>query len=205
MNHQTFEQLRNSLHEKALAIANAKRPGYTQGNPDVLRNFKAVASRIPGPAGQLTPGQAWSVYFLKHVDAVVTALSAPDLPQAEAVEGRFCDLLNYCDLGFGLFVEQEMSRKLREQSAQTSDPGSATPPRPGLVLRTQSPPLHPAESNILPWKQGRAGVEPPPGDSIHSHQSGHLSREARQESALALRLVEGAVEDTGIVDDGDRC
>src|SRR5690606_7796603 len=49
---------------------------------------------------------------LKHVDAVTSALCRPDLPQAEAILGRFADLINYAKLGYALI--EERGEKLRD-------------------------------------------------------------------------------------------
>jgi len=88
------------LFETATGIEHAKRAGYTMGSEDVLANFKRIAER----AG-LTAGQVWTVYFLKHVDAIAAAMSRPELAQAEPLEERFADCLNYLKLGFALFGE----------------------------------------------------------------------------------------------------
>lgn len=100
MNQQTFDRVSAELLSEAAAIQAAKRPGYTLGNEDVLKNFKAAAER----AG-VTPGQAWTVYFLKHIDAIVSVMTRPDLPVSEAPLGRFADAINYLQLGYALWSE----------------------------------------------------------------------------------------------------
>lgn len=95
-----------SLLSLAQSIETAKRPAYTIGSSDVLRNFKSVAER----AG-ITPAQAWAVYFLKHVDAITAAANNPNIPQAEELSGRFADALNYLKLGWALFVEAGDSKE----------------------------------------------------------------------------------------------
>lgn len=97
-----FEYASRELSATALDIQVAKRPAYTGGNVDVLHNFKTVAARVG-----VTPQQVWAVYWLKHVDAILSAMARPDLPQAEAVIGRFADSRNYEDLGWALFKERE--------------------------------------------------------------------------------------------------
>src|SRR5690606_3530337 len=88
-------------------IESSKRPAYTIGSEDVLANFKRIAERT----GQ-EPGQVLATYMLKHVDAVTSALCRPDLPQAEAILGRFADLINYAKLGYALI--EERGEKLRD-------------------------------------------------------------------------------------------
>lgn len=102
MNLPTFMSVSQVLHSAANNIANNKRPAYIIGNEDVLFNFKSVAARVG-----ITPLQAWGVYFLKHIDALTALAKDSAIPQAEGIEGRFCDALNYLDLGYALYKEQE--------------------------------------------------------------------------------------------------
>lgn len=93
----------------ARGIEDAKRPGYTRGDADVLANFKNVAK-----SAKVTPEQAWAVYFLKHVDAITTHMTQPDLPISEAMEQRFADALNYLKLGYALFRERGLTLEQEE-------------------------------------------------------------------------------------------
>lgn len=102
MNQADYDAIARALLYEADSIENAKRPGYTLGNEDVLRNFKQAAER----AG-ITPGQAWTVYFLKHIDAITSMMTRPDLPVAEAPLGRFSDAINYLKLGYALLKEHD--------------------------------------------------------------------------------------------------
>lgn len=97
MNQPDYDHLAAALLNEAASIETAKRPGYTLGHADVLKNFKHAAER----AG-ITPGQAWAVYFLKHIDAITSVMTRPDLPVAEAPLGRFADAINYLKLGYAL-------------------------------------------------------------------------------------------------------
>lgn len=96
-----FNLTTEKLMDLCLSIADAKRPAYTSGSADVLHNFKAVAARVG-----ITPMQVWAVYFLKHVDAIVTAARSPDTPQAESLDGRFADAINYLQLGHALIGDR---------------------------------------------------------------------------------------------------
>ncbi len=97
-----YDRVSAGLTALAQSIQTSKRPGYTSGHVDVLQNFKHVAAR----AG-ITPEQAWLTYFLKHVDAVTTIMSRPDLPVSEAPPGRFADAINYLHLGYALLQERD--------------------------------------------------------------------------------------------------
>jgi hypothetical protein len=99
-----YDDLASGLLADAHEIETSKRPAYTIGDADVLANFKSIAARTG-----LTPGAVLSVYMLKHIDAITAALSRPDIPQAESVESRFADAVNYLKLGYALVVEREGS------------------------------------------------------------------------------------------------
>ena len=101
MNLTDYERISAELDSEAKGIETAKRPGYTIGDADVLRNFKRVAERTG-----LTPGQAWAVYFLKHVDAITSIMTRPELPVSEEPIGRFSDAINYLHLGWAILDEQ---------------------------------------------------------------------------------------------------
>lgn len=122
MTSERFEQLKAELHASATGIADGKRPGYTQGNTDVLHNFKAAAKM----AG-ITPLQAWSVYFWKHIAATLSYAKDPTLPQAEPMLGRISDARNYLDLFYGLVVEQE---ELAKSSALANTAWTSQGPMP---------------------------------------------------------------------------
>lgn len=97
---ETYDRVAAELLAKAREIETAKRPSYTIGSPDVLANFKRVAERTG-----LTPGQVLTIYMLKHIDSITAALCNPEIPQAEDVEGRFADAVNYLKLGWALIEE----------------------------------------------------------------------------------------------------
>jgi hypothetical protein len=99
-----YDDVACSLLADAHEIETSKRPAYTSGSADVLANFKSIAARTGA-----TPGQVLTVYMLKHIDAITAALCMPGLPQAESVESRFADAVNYLKLGYALVVEREGS------------------------------------------------------------------------------------------------
>jgi hypothetical protein len=103
MNAAEFDQITAKLMQTADDISKAKRPAYTIGNVDVLHNFKSVAQRLG-----ISPGQALAVYMTKHYDAIITALTKPELPQAEEITGRFADAINYLKMGYALLAEPEI-------------------------------------------------------------------------------------------------
>ena len=120
MNQQDYDRVSLELLTEAHTIEVAKRPGYTLGNDDVLKNFKAAAER----AG-VTPGQAWAVYFLKHIDAITSVMTRPDLPVSEAPLGRFSDAVNYLKLGFALYRERESASMTRPSTVPSAPVASS--------------------------------------------------------------------------------
>lgn len=102
MNSLDYDRIAGELMSLAREIETSKRPGYTVGSVDVLANFKRVAER----AG-ISAEQAWCVYFLKHIDAITSIMTKPDLPISEEPPGRFADAVNYLRLGYALLKERQ--------------------------------------------------------------------------------------------------
>lgn len=126
MNNQEYDKVRRSLLNEAEKIQTAKRPGYTQGDSDVLKNFKSVGERVKTSDGRaLGSGPAWSVYFLKHIDAIMSIINQPHLPVSEDPLGRFADAINYLQLGYALYVE----------SRQGAGTGTAAPMQVGPTIK----------------------------------------------------------------------
>jgi hypothetical protein len=99
---QDYEQVTGELMAAAKEIEERKRPGYTRGDADVLKNFKRAALN-----NNCTPEQAWGILIDKHWDAVKSIMLRPDLPISEEPLGRFADMINYLRLGFALMRERE--------------------------------------------------------------------------------------------------
>jgi len=101
MNAADYDRVADELMHLARGIETSKRPGYTIGSEDVLANFKNVAARVG-----ITTEQVWAVYFLKHIDAITSIMTRPDLPVAEAAPGRFGDAINYLRLGYAILNDK---------------------------------------------------------------------------------------------------
>lgn len=84
--------------EKQKALLLSKGNDYA-GNNDRLSNFKRVGANIGQDALV-----AWAVYFLKHVDSILTFVRERKLA-SEPIEGRLLDAGNYCVLGAALVKE----------------------------------------------------------------------------------------------------
>ena len=97
-----YDRIASDLLKRAHEIETEKRPAYTLGDEDVLKNFRSVGARL-----KLTPEQTWGVLFLKHVDACTAIMLYPDMPVAESPLERFADTINYLKLGFALLAERD--------------------------------------------------------------------------------------------------
>lgn len=93
MTTQRFNKIIIDLHSERTLIVENKRPEYTEGNADVLHNFKVVAAELG-----ITPIQVWYVYFRKHVASISQFAAKPTMSLSEPITGRICDAMNYLEL-----------------------------------------------------------------------------------------------------------
>lgn len=99
MDLKTYDNIAGQLIRLASLIESQKRPAYTIGSADVHANF-----RRSGDRWDIAPGASLGQHMDKHYDAICSALREGTIPQAEPLETRFADLLNYAKLGFTLLV-----------------------------------------------------------------------------------------------------
>jgi hypothetical protein len=97
-----FQSLIASIRADQDKLLAEKGADYTQQSPDVHHNFKVVAEWTG-----LTPLQVWSVYFAKHILAIMSYVKNGDV-KSESIEGRFRDAGNYLLLGEGILPEENM-------------------------------------------------------------------------------------------------
>lgn len=102
MNQAQFTEAVAELTSLRSAIVSKKRPEYTEGNQDVLHNFKAVGAEI-----HTSPMCVWYVYFRKHVASISQFASNPKREMAESIEGRIADAMNYLELLYALVKEEQ--------------------------------------------------------------------------------------------------
>jgi len=100
MNQKEFQETKKYILEKAQDIMDAKQPEYTNKSIDVLNNFKQTAKSIG-----IEPMQVWAVFFNKHIQAILTHSGNPNMKQAEPIDSRYADALNYLFLGFSLLID----------------------------------------------------------------------------------------------------
>lgn len=96
-----FKETKKYLLDKCQEIMDAKQPEYTQKNIDVLNNFKSTAESIG-----IEPMEVWAVFFNKHIQAILTHAGDPNMHQAEPIETRYADAINYLLLGFSLLQDR---------------------------------------------------------------------------------------------------
>lgn len=102
MNKIDFTIQSQKLLDEAEEIMKYKQPEYTNDNEDVLHNFKSTAQSLG-----LKPAEVWAVFFHKHVQAILSHAHNPDMHEAEPIESRYADALNYLFLGYSLLKEQK--------------------------------------------------------------------------------------------------
>ena len=108
MNNQEFIAARERLNATCERILIEKGASYAGNREDTdrLTNFKLVAQLLDTFEVDVgTPLGSWAVYMLKHVFAILAYIGQGS--ESEPIIGRFADLRNYTDLGYGLVEELE--------------------------------------------------------------------------------------------------
>ena len=100
MNQKEFEETTRYILDKAQDIMDAKQPEYTNKSIDVLNNFKQTAKSL-----NTTPFIVWGIFFNKHIQAILSHAGDQNMHQAEPIDSRYADALNYLFLGFAMLVE----------------------------------------------------------------------------------------------------
>lgn len=105
-----FEEVRN--------LSQIKGVDYSDGQ-DALYNFKSNAERLG-----LTKYQVWLVYFMKHIDAICSAVRRnPESPhgESEPIMSRVNDALTYLTIFAAMLEEDKLTKwsvKLKEASSE---------------------------------------------------------------------------------------
>ena len=107
MNKENYLKIRKQLFELADGIMDAKQPEYTNNHVDVLHNFKSSAE-----SAGIDPLQCWVVLLDKHIQSIFTHAKNPNMIEAEPIESRYADAINYLVLGLALSVDR--NKKLHE-------------------------------------------------------------------------------------------
>lgn len=105
MTNEDFEKLFDSLIRECTEIMSRKGIEYANGD-DRLGNFKRAAERKG-----VTPETIALIYADKHLDSIAYTVrqieETGEIPQlAESLESRFCDVINYFVLLYGIIEER---------------------------------------------------------------------------------------------------
>lgn len=94
-----YLELRRDLLKEAEEITIAKGKDYTQGDSDMLKNFKYVAERV-----NMKPEQVLGIYMMKHQDSISAFIKHGTL-ESEPLKYRIIDNINYLLLLYTMYVE----------------------------------------------------------------------------------------------------
>jgi hypothetical protein len=106
MTQQEFNKIVKQLNDFSFDIMNNKRPEYTNESIDVLENFKSTAERL-----ESTELKVWGTFFEKQIQSIYAHLKNANLKKSEPIHSRFADIINYCYLGYALFIERDGKKK----------------------------------------------------------------------------------------------
>ena len=106
MTQKEFNKLVKQLNDYSFDIMQNKRPEYTNEDEDVLYNFKSTANRL-----DTSELKVWATFMDKQVQSVYSHLKNANLKKSEPIHSRFSDIINYCYLGYALFIERDGEKK----------------------------------------------------------------------------------------------
>ena len=102
-----FDKLVKQLNDYSFDIMVSKRPEYTNEDTDVLANFKSTAESL-----ETSEMKVWATFFEKQIQSIYAHLKNANLKKSEPIHSRFADVINYCYLGYALFVERDGKKKI---------------------------------------------------------------------------------------------
>lgn len=100
----------DSILRQCIETMQSKGQDYAAGSSDRLHNFRTVAE-----ATGMTMEQVWSVYFYKHVSAILSYVKGGH--ESEPIGGRITDAINYLLLFAKIIKEDD----LEEQTCRNVD------------------------------------------------------------------------------------
>jgi len=90
------------LEDDRSKVAEGKREDYTKGDEDVIKNFKNQAE-----AFGIDPKISLGVHMEKQMSAVLNYIRTEGESESEPIIKRVGDTLNYLELLYGIFTEQD--------------------------------------------------------------------------------------------------
>lgn len=107
MTRDEFQKLIEETQKMEYELLVCKGTEYAK-DADVLSNFKSV-----GELTSLPPLHVWSVYFMKHIYAILSYVRDGKTHSNESIESRFQDGRNYLLLGLGL-IKENMEKIIKD-------------------------------------------------------------------------------------------
>ena len=74
-------------------------------------SFDIMQNKRPAGALQISELRVWAVFFEKHLQSILAHMKNANLKKSEPIHSRFADVINYCYLGYALFVERDGKKK----------------------------------------------------------------------------------------------
>lgn len=98
-----LEKIADNLVGDSMKLMGLKNSDYTCGkaDEDALFNFNFISNTV-----DQSPMVVWSIYFLKHVLAVIKYTKS-GFVESEGIKGRLMDIINYAILLYALILESE--------------------------------------------------------------------------------------------------
>ena len=106
MTQKEFDKIVKQLNDYSFDIMQNKRPEYTNEDEDVLFNFKSSANRLGTSELKI-----WATFMDKHFSSILSHINNANLKKSEPIHSRFADVINYCYLGYALFIERDGEKK----------------------------------------------------------------------------------------------
>lgn len=90
---ESFSRLLDLMNKEEREVLKLKGSDYSDSQgKNRLSNFERLAERLDS-----TPERIWAVYFMKHIDAILTYCKDGQV-SSEGIEGRILDARNYLAL-----------------------------------------------------------------------------------------------------------
>ena len=107
MTQSDFNKIIKQLNEYSYDVMMSKGPEYRSDNEDILNNFKVTANNL-----NISELKVWAAFMDKHLQSIFSHVKNANLKKSESIHSRFADIINYCYLGYALFVERDGKKKI---------------------------------------------------------------------------------------------
>lgn len=106
MTFEEFDKFYDELIEETKKMRDTKGREYAH-EADRFANFKRNATALG-----LDPLQVWAVYFMKHIDSIMSFVQSKRTFSDESIRGRFVDAITYLGLAAGMVAETHSKSKI---------------------------------------------------------------------------------------------